>query len=254
MGIPLQYPDFYGPNPRAGIDSTINNLISADSTSARMTILMNSIRPSPVDTSTFSPRMRLYRMFKEARNSIAHRGSIANEWLCAAYDDCSGAECSRSGYADSSAFYRSGSRSTSAFVMAWCNWVVRHAPSPGSRADHLLMCTITAERDHIERLRTDPNALPDPTQAGVVARGKYWAKAPNGPWIVTHSELQHGQNAVRSAVVRLLNIPGSQREDFSPLWPVLLAANAVEIPRIYAKSRRLAADNVRPLLAAVRSP
>ena len=95
--------------------------------------------------------------------------------------------------------------------------------------DHLLMCTRTAERDLIERLRTDPGALRDPARANIVARGKDWAKLPIGSWIVISTQIDHGQNAVRSAVSRLLNVPNLRREDFMILWPELLAANVIEI-------------------------
>lgn len=225
----LQYPDFYGARPRAGIESTVNELKSADGASAAMAALMSSVLPSPVDTATFSPRMRLYRMFKEARNSITHRGSMASGELFAAYNDCASLSPTDLGMT---------------IVPDFPNPVLGKPISLSWRGviglsdmlrrlvadvDHLLMYTKTAERDLIERLRTDPQALEDPALANVVVKGRYAAKLPNGPWIVINSQLEHGQNAIRSAVGRLLNLTNSSRDDFMVLWPELLAANVVEI-------------------------
>lgn len=225
----LQYPDFCGARPRAGIASTISGLKSADGISAVMTALMSSVLPSPVDTATFSPRMRLYRMFKEARNSIAHSGSMASADLCDAYNGCAGLSSADLGMQivpDFPSPVLGKPVSLSWRGIIGLSDMLRRLVAD---VDHLLMCTETAERDLIERLRNDPGALQDPLQANAVVKSRYWAKLPNGPWIVIRAYLENGQNAVYSAVVRLLNITRSSRDDFMVLWPELLAAEVVEI-------------------------
>jgi hypothetical protein len=225
----LQYPDHYGTRPREGIESAVNELTSADSNSAGMTAMMGSVLSSPVDAATFSPRMRLYRMFKEARNSITHRGSMASDDLCAAYTDCAGLTPADLAMRVVPDFPRptlgEPVRLSWRGVIGLSDMLRRVVAD----VDHLLMCSRTAELDLVERLRTDPEALQNPSQANVVVIGRYAAKLPNGPWIVTRAQLERGQNVVRSAVVRLLKVTRSRREDFAVLWPELLADNAVEI-------------------------
>jgi|ERR1039457_2687718 hypothetical protein len=225
----LQWPDKYGARPRAGIQSAINELRSADEVSAAMTALTSAARLFNVDETTFSPRMRIYRVFKEARNTIAHRGGIAGDYLCEAYSD------SREIKVDDLAM-----RIVPNFVppvrgtpvrLSWRGVIglsdmLRRMVSD---IDHLLMDTKAAERDLVERMRTDPGAIPEPARSNELAKGKYWAKLPDGPWVVYRAQLERGQDAIYSAVTRLLNMPKAGREDFLILWPELLAADAVEI-------------------------
>jgi len=225
----LQYPDHYGVKPREGIASVVKRLESADGVSAGMTALMSSVLPSPVDQAVFSPRMRLYRLFKEARNSISHRGSMASAEVCSAYSDCGAL-----GAADLAM------RKVPEFPapvlgkpvhLSWRGVIglsdmLRRVVA---EVDHLLMYTKTAELDLIERLRTDPGALQDPSQADAVVEYRYAKKIPDGPWIVTRAQLEKGQNVVYSASVRLLGLTKSPKENFIVLWPKLLASGVVEI-------------------------
>lgn len=84
----LQWPDSYRGSSKIGILGTIQQLATVAGNSPGMAALMGPMQPTPVNTSTFSPRMRIYRLFKEARNSIAHQGAISTQSLCDAFADC----------------------------------------------------------------------------------------------------------------------------------------------------------------------
>jgi len=225
----LQYPNHYGPKPKDGINSTVKKLASADGVSAAMTALMSSVLPSAVDEATFTPRMRIYRLFKEARNSISHRGSVVGNEVCDAYNDCAALSPADIGMRKAPEFpapvLGEQVRLSWRGIIGLSDMLRRVVAD----VDHLLMCTKTAELDLIERLRTDPAALQDPSEAGSVATYRYAKKLPDGPWIVTRAQLERGQSTIYSAAVRLLGLTKSRKEDFLVLWPDLLARGTVEI-------------------------
>jgi hypothetical protein len=215
----LQWPDAYGARPRPGIESTIRTIKSQDGISQGMAALMGYMQAALVNPILLTPRMRIYRVFKEARNSISHQGATASNELCAAYNDSLGIS-----EADL------GMRVVPAFPV----------PVPGASidlswrgiigladmlrrvvldVDHYMMDTKTAELDLVERLRNDPT-LPD----------KYhrWSKIPDGPWIVVKDQ-EIGQRKVLGAVKRILNIENCPSGNLLPLWPELIADGAVEI-------------------------
>ena len=226
----LQQPDTSGTNGKAGIESTISTLLSKDAVSQGMSALMGCMRTSLVDPRLFAPRMRVYRVFKEARNAISHRGAIATDRLCAAYNDYTGITENDIGMRVVPAF--TAPVLDTSVELSWRGIIglsdmLRRLVVD---VDHSLMHTKTAELDLAERLRSDPTILDNASQAGSVLKHDHWAKLPGGPWIALKGQLKDGQRQVFGAVRKLLNLSSScTYQDMMPLWSSLIADGSVEI-------------------------
>jgi len=194
-----------------------------------MAALMGPMQPTPVNTATFPARMRIYRLFKQARNMIAHQGGISDQFLCDVFADCANINATDLGILHAPEF--PAPTLGRQIVLHW-KGIISAAEILRRMVidvDHCLMFSQTASLDFAERVRVDPTALDDPTQANVLIRQNFWAKIPGGPFIVLNDQLPIGQRAVAYTATRLLNRGTFPRREFLPLWPELAAAGAVEV-------------------------
>jgi hypothetical protein len=226
----LQWPDSYAGRTRPGIISAINALESAGGKSPGMEALLRSVQPSPVATSRFAARLCVYRVFKEARNSIAHQGAIASESIGQAHQACSDVKPQDLGMRVVPAL--SEPLMGTPVSLSW-DGVIGLADMLRRLVvdvDHCLMFTNAALLDVASRLRRDPLALADPTEAGKLIKRREWAKVPDGPFIVIGSKqlLPKGQKVVNHAISRLLSLSTSQEDRVRSIWPELVSAGAVE--------------------------
>ena len=223
----LQFPTPSGGNPD-GIESAVNGLKSVGGISQGMIRLMSRFQPTPVPMHVFSSRMKIFRVFKEARNSVAHQGGIADSLTLTAY--------------------------TASQVVTPTDLVMRvvpefPAPAIGEPiplswrgvigladmlrrvvvdADHYLMHTRVAQDDLFGRLRTDPMIFDDPAKSKAIVRYTQWARLPGGPWIIVKDHPSRGRGAVIHAIQRLTNVPDVNDQDLQAFWLDLLAGGVVE--------------------------
>src|SRR5579875_287134 len=172
----LQWPDPYPGHSGMNISSVITNLTSNDGVSPGMTHIANRVQSTQVNVSTFSPRMTVYRMFKEARNAIAHQGGVATKRLCTAYNECTSIVPADLGMRivpslDTPALGRHVQLSWRS-IIGFADMLRRMVVD----VDHLLMSTQTAMQDLSLRLRGDPLALVDPALADTLIKQRAWAK------------------------------------------------------------------------------
>jgi hypothetical protein len=185
-----------------------------------MTALADCMQTSLVNPALFSPRMRVYRVFKEARNSISHQGAMASGELCTAHSDYLGITSNDLGMRVVPTF--TAPVLGTPVDLSWRGIIgladmLRRVVVD---VDHSLMDTKSAELDLAERLRSDRTA-PD--------RHHRWSKVSGGPWIVVRDQLETGQRQVFGVVKKLLNIPRCPQRDLLLLWPELVSDGAVEI-------------------------
>jgi hypothetical protein len=194
----LQWPDAYGSRRGPGVETAVRTIKSQDSISRGMTALAGCMQTSLVNPAHFSPRMRVYRVFKEARNSISHQGAMASDELCAAHSGYLGITSNDLGMRVVPAFTAPvlGAPADLSWrgIIGLADMLRRVVVD----VDHSLMDTKTAELDLAERLRSNPTA-PD--------RHHRWSKVPGGPWIIVRDQLDTGQRQVFGVVKKLLNIP-----------------------------------------------
>jgi hypothetical protein len=226
----LQWPDSYLGREKTGITDVINTLRTAGGESAGMKALLQTVQPHPVEMATFPPRLHVYRLFKEARNSIAHQGATSSAPLLTAYNACTEIRPNNLGMRVVPEFTEPTLGTP--VSLSW-NGVIGLADMLRRLVvdvDHCLMFTNAAMSDLASRLQSDPNALSDPTNANTLIKRRDWAKVPGGPFVAIGSEqlITKGQKAVNHAIARLLNLSTSQEDRVQPLWAELIAAGAVE--------------------------
>jgi len=195
-----------------------------------MEALLRSAQPAPVDMTTFDARLRVYRLFKEARNSIAHQGGISNAQLSDAYEACHSIKPVHLGMSLVPDFPEPvvGTPTSLSWdgVITLADMLRRLVVD----VDHCLMFTSAAAQDLATRLCSDPLALQDPTEANALIKRREWAKIPDGPFVVIGSDqlIRKGQKVINYAIGHLLGLPTSQEDRVHSIWTELLTNGAVE--------------------------